>query len=160
MIRIVDALPAHVEGLLPDMRRADWFELFHSTGLPPDEALYQAYMKSIRRRAALDGDEVVALFGVARLTGHDGIGVPWFVATDALRKHVRAIVEHTRREVQEMMEPFGMLVNMVSAEHTESVRFLRWCGFHVADRAEAFGPLGRDFYRFHMSTGGKSVCAE
>lgn len=160
-IRIIDAAPEHLAGLLPRMRRADWFELFHACGIPPDAALWEAFAKSLRRRAALRDGQVLALWGVVPFAGYEGAGVPWFVAADGVEREARAFATHARQEVAQLMDGFTLLVNMVSAEHGAAVRFLDWCGFDVAETAEPFGPLGRPFYRFTMQAGTREdVCAE
>lgn len=84
----------------------------------------------------------IAVWGVNRSGEH---GVPWMVATDEVRQYRREFLALSVAVFAAMCDRFGVLVNLVHADHVRAIRWLTWLGCTV--HREPVGPGGR-FYRF------------
>jgi hypothetical protein len=126
------------------MREADAVEVHASSGLTPLEAVLDSLRRSTYARAAVIGDEVVAMWGVAPVERQD-IGVVWLLGTRRLNRYPVAFVSEARRELRQMLQVRPVLANWVDARYQSAVRWAGRVGFRVCD-PEPFGHEGRPFH--------------
>lgn len=89
--------------------------------------------------------EPIAIYGVRQL--QYGVGVPWMLSTSRLTAaSARAVAKQARREVARMQQEFSGLVNLVHAQNSRAIAFVKWLGFDV-DELNPKGPAGQ-FYAF------------
>jgi hypothetical protein len=130
------------------MRVRDVEEVRAAVGLEPAVALHDAVTSStLCWTAEGDGGVPFAILGVAPYVDED-VGAPWLLATDDIVKYRRQFFTDGPRLVTEMQAAHPLLINYVDARHTDSIRWLRWCGFTVEKLIPAFGFERRPFYRF------------
>jgi hypothetical protein len=150
-VRIIEGKDEHVNGLIGKLRKADWDEVYAVTGENPDSNLPHAWelSKKYRWTAMIDG-EVAALFGVAKMRGAHGVGVPWMLGTDKLFSVPKVMVKEARAYTKRWMEIFGLLTNFVDCRNTKSIKWLRRVGFKFDWQKVEYGALKLPFYRFYM----------
>lgn len=94
--------------------------------------------------------EPIALFGVAPISLLQGVGAPWLLGTDAVKKQARTLVVKGRWYVALMDKEYpGGLCNFVDARNTLSVRWLRSLGFTLHPPAP-YGGRGAPFHKFEL----------
>lgn len=117
---------------------------------------YAAILQSVRSSdwayTARVGGRVACVFGLARAgTVLAPIGVPWMLGTDLVPAHRRALARLAPRYIRTMLRTYPVLRNLVHADNTVAVQWLRRTGF-------AFGPTiphpvtGAPFHLFEMAS--------
>jgi len=95
------------------------------------------------------------MFGVGTANPFSNdMGVPWMLGSDELTERLKEVrfARACRRYVAIISEQFDALQNYVDAGDTDTVKWLKWCGFTV-DPPVPYGPDGLPFRRFHMKKG-------
>lgn len=75
------------------------------------------------------------------------IGVPWMLGTDLVPKHRRTLATLAPEYIRRMMREFPVLMNLVHARNTVSVRWLKHVGFTLRDPVPV-GPYDEPFHVF------------
>lgn len=146
MNKIVPAEPEHVEALVNRIRRADLDELA-SCGVDPMTALLMSLALSTEAFTWMHGTEVVAVFGVAPDPEHVGVGCPWMIGTDRIRREARFVIEESRALIDRFNRQYPLLENYIHPGNTASKRWLQWCGFQFGE-PEPYGAKGELFLPF------------
>lgn len=138
------------------LRKADVDEITALYG--PSTCISREIERSIhlsdRTYVIIDSEDskIIAVFGV----GYGGflVGVPWFLATDEVKKHRGMFVKHAKEVLKILSKDYTILTNWVSSENPEAIKLLEWLGFtiHKEDVRSFDRPTG--FYRF-QKVGGK-----
>lgn len=128
------------------MRVRDVQEIQASSGLLPLEALSLSVKHSTQCWTVEDESGPFVIFGVAPYL--PDVGSPWLLATDTLRRYARSLIRETRAHVLKMHNEYSMLVNFVDQRNTDSISYLKACGFTVDKLIPAFGHEQRPFHRF------------
>ena len=174
--RVVPACCEHIPALAARMRAADRREVMASHGLGPLEALRGSLERSTMAWTLLIDDVPAGMAGVCPagetpgpagetpgltgetpgLTGETpgpagetpGLtGRPWLLATpDMERVPAVFLARLSRLYAADMLRRFSRLENRVHAGNRLSIRWLRWCGFTIADVPERIN--GEDFFPF------------
>lgn len=96
-------------------------------------------------------DEVgpVGMFGASPHPAAPELGLVWLVATNRLgARHHRIFLRQCARWIAHMLERYPVLFNL-APEHDElELRWLKWCGFEIISRYDAYGPTGRPHVLF------------
>jgi 2-keto-3-deoxy-L-rhamnonate aldolase RhmA len=138
------ATAERVAHVLDHLRDADRREVALSSGKDVREVLLESVALSDWANVAeVDGVPAI-LYGVAYIA--PGIGAPWMVATDDIRKVRRQFVQACRAEVDVMAAAYPDLRNIVARFNRCSIRWLEWLGFTI-HRSRGVGPGGK-FYLF------------
>ena len=146
-----EIVPAQISHLLPlaaNMREADRREVWASHRLTPYEALSTSLKTSERAWVALVEGQPIIIWGVARDGSiYSSQGVPWMLATNELeQKYWLSFLKESRHQVLNMMDGFERLENFVHGGNKLSIKWLKWCGFHMSQAPIDFN--GEDFYQF------------
>tara|TARA_R100001509_G_scaffold74845_2_gene41854 strand:+ start:2182 stop:2637 length:456 start_codon:yes stop_codon:yes gene_type:complete len=127
------------------LREADKKEVEASGGYQPEEALRLSYESSDTCFAFGSPEDVWAMFGVT--TMFDNVGAIWLLGTDAIDTNPIAFLRWSRRFLPFLLEPYDMVCNLVHAENTVHIKWLRWLGFAFI-RKVSHGPKQLPFYEF------------
>lgn len=140
--KIVKLEPRHA-AIVPYIRQADVEEIRASVGMDPALAVGFSIATSNPGWAVELHGEPVAVFGVRRAGGKEG--VPWLVATDVVEKHPVHFYRISKSIIAEMRERYDFLMNWVHEENRLSVRWLAWAGFAIEPPERRGNGM---FYRF------------
>lgn len=139
--------------LLPRLRPIDRLELDCMT--QGDRAVAVERMVGGARRAcaAYMGGDLVCIMGVSAPSLMSPVGCPWMLTTRAVeRPYVRrAFVAGSKASLEWVSMDFQRLWNLVAAENTVAVRWLRWMGFRFSGRDVWL--QGHQFLHFEMEIG-------
>lgn len=69
------------------------------------------------------------MFGVVPVSAITGDGLVWLIGTDDIEAHTRAFLMASRAEVALLLEAYSRLFNLIDADNTVSIRWLKWLGF-------------------------------
>jgi hypothetical protein len=117
--------------LAETMRVADRKEVILLSGQSPIEVLQESVRLSSYVWTVKVGELVVCMFG---LVFHDGVIVPWLLGTDLLFKLKRELLVLSQ-DYMKLFRSFNLpLANVIHAENTQSLRWLRWLGFEFSDK--------------------------
>jgi len=90
----------------------------------------------------------VCMFGVTPLDILGGIGSPWLLGTEEVKRYGLTFLRFNKKYIPVMLELFPRLVNYVDVRNEISVRWLKWLGFRFDAAPVPYGPFGMPFYRF------------
>lgn len=116
-----------------DARPEDIDELWAYARATPADCMWLGLRDSIRAWTAVWGDVPVAMFGLAPVSLLRGIGTPWMVGSNALRRPSlqRDLLRLSRPCVDEMQTLTPFLFNVVHEANAPAKRWLRWLGFEL-----------------------------
>lgn len=134
-----------IQYLAENIRLEDRQEIWHIARKTPLEAFQLGFEMSDQPLTVVWGDKPVAMFGVS---GANGIGIPWMLATDDLKKIAKSFLRECRSYVQRMHNNYPFLINMVWAKNEIHIQWLRWLGFQF-DEPMTMGPDNEMFIRFY-----------
>lgn len=144
-LEIVPALPRHVGYLARHMREIDRTEC-RAMGRDPKAALRTGIASSARAWTALLDGQPHAMFGVVIESILTGEAIPWFLGTDEVYRHGRALLAIGPQVLDTMHDSRLTLRNLVSAQNDQAIRLLKRWGFTVDE--EEVGVRGVMFRRF------------
>ncbi len=135
--------------LAPSLRAADRAEVRASDGLDAQAALTRALALSSEAYAGFVDGELVALFGVRRLSLAGRGGSPWLLTGEALSAHPRTLVQASRGVLHTWRQDYAWLGNWVDARNLKARRWLSWLGFTLHP-AQPYGVRRLPFHPFEM----------
>jgi hypothetical protein len=145
-IRVRPAEPDDAAALAPRLRAADVREIQAVAGQDPAIVMAAGAARSDPCHAVVDGDAVIALFGVVPSARVPGEGMVWLLGSNALTARSRSFLRGSRAWLARLHERYRVLWSVVDARNEVHVRWLRWCGFTFLRRIERYGVEGRPFY--------------
>lgn len=136
--------------IAPLLREADKNEIAAMFGGDPTNALKFSIRNSDVANIAFRSDDTpLAIFG---LGVHEDVGVPWMMATDELKRHVKDFLRLSWVYITGWSMDHKVLTNYVDARNTVHINWLTHMGFTVV-RAPYY--IGKDpnvpFYVFYRS---------
>lgn len=148
-MRIRSACPQDADELAPRLRKADLQEIQALTREPPPGVLARCIGASIPCYSVLDmHGQLSGVFGVVPEDAGSRTGQVWLVGSDALVNDSWSFLRLSRKWVSELQLQYSILWNRIDARNEVHIRWLRWCGFRITRRVEAFGIESRLFYEF------------
>lgn len=146
-VDLVPSLPRHIGRIARDMREIDRLEC-RAMGHDPKAALRLARRRSLWSLTAMADGQPIAMLGLSALNLVEGVGVPWFLGTDAVYKRGRSLLVKGSAVIAHMRQTTPTLVNLISADNHRGIRLLARWGFTVDDAREVHG--GVDFLPFRI----------
>ncbi len=122
------------------MRAIDQDEC-RASGHTPKGALRHSLMNSSKAWTALVDDQPEAMFGVVVTSALTGEGVPWFLGTDEVYRHGRALMTWGPGLLSRMHDSSPTLRNVVSSANGRAIRLLERWGFNVAREEQMIGGM-------------------
>lgn len=146
-IQIVPARPVHVNRIANRMREIDQREC-EAMGRTPKQSLRAGIARSARAWTALVDGLPEAMFGVVIESALGGEAVPWFLGTDEVYRHGRALLMWGPGIIDRLHDSNFTLRNLVSSENRRAIRLLQAWGFEVsAEEQEIRGTMFRRFVK-------------
>jgi Protein of unknown function (DUF2833) len=90
--------------------------------------------------------EVIAIFGAAK--AGDTVGCVWLLGSAKIKQIQREFLRHSKFWVDKMHERYPILANVVYAENTVHIKWLKWLGFKFIRKIDKYGNFGLPFYEF------------
>ena len=131
------------------MRPEDRREVWAAEGRTPLQALEAAFAVSPLCWTILLGRAPAFCCGVApgvSLVGN--VGIPWMLGTSLFTVAAPFAARWARGAVARMEALYPCLTNYAHADNATALRFLRWCGFTVAETPCRLGHENELFYQF------------
>lgn len=147
--KVVRAHRDHVFWVANHMARADVDEC-SALGMGPYRAVEDSLNRSAAAWTGMVDETPVCMFGVCPVDILGGIGSPWLLGTDEIKRHAKTFITLNKRYVPKMLELFPILMNVVDARHETAIRWLKWLGFQFDPEPIPVGVWGEPFLRFHM----------
>lgn len=141
-LSVVPATEEHARQLALTMRQEDIEEVRASHALEPLEALLTGLSASEHTSAILDGDMVVAVFGVANVESFDTV---WLLTGERVYRAPLSFIRVCQRELKRLLEQWPVLVNGIDARYSRALRWAQWLGFEVFP-AIPYGVAGQPFH--------------
>jgi len=137
-LSIIEAAPAHIAPIAARMRAIDRLECA-ALGHSPEAALAIGLRgATIAWTARIDG-EPQAMFGVSPRCALEGRGLPWFLGSDAVMRHGRALLRFGPAFLDRMHADFARLDNIVSQGNRAAIRLLGKWGFTIEPEVHMIG---------------------
>ncbi|WP_157215858.1 hypothetical protein [Flavisphingomonas formosensis] len=130
ILSIIEAAPGHVAPIAARMRTIDRLECA-AAGHAPDAALAIGLAGATVAWSALVDGEPQAMFGVSPRSALERSGIPWFLGSDAVLRHGRALLRFGPAFLDRMHADFPRLDNAVSCGNRAAIRLLKRWGFVV-----------------------------
>lgn len=127
-IEIRAALASDVPAVVARARAADVAEMA-ACGTTVADAIESGMRRSDWTLTGLVDGVPVCIFGVAPVSVLGGVGAPWMLAAGGLEQAQVPFLRASRPAVAEMRRTYPRLMNVVSAQNTLAIRWLRWLGF-------------------------------
>jgi hypothetical protein len=148
-IAVVPETLAHCIAVAECMRAADRAEVWALGRHSPVQAVVRSIAVSAEAWVFTADGVPLAVFGVAPVTGHPGVGSPWLLGADGVQRHVRPFLALGREYVGRWLGEYPRLYNVVDARNRSSIRWLSALGF-AFHPAVPVGPEQRPFLPFDM----------
>ncbi|KQM18379.1 hypothetical protein [Novosphingobium sp. Leaf2] len=130
-IRIVPAEWRHINTVANRLRDIDRREC-EAMGRSGKDALRHGVVTSDKAWTALVDGRPEAVFGVVVESLIDRVGTPWFLGTDEVYRHGKALLMWGPGILARMGDSSLRLCNLVSADNRRAIRLLERWGFTVA----------------------------
>jgi len=144
--KVRQATQADVIKLQGKLRVADEQECQAVAHISADEALQLSFDHSQLVWTGFIDDEPILMFGAGGVVPY---GVPWLLATDRIIEVGHQVLRRSRQYIHQMLGLYSYLENFVDAKNLISIKWLKWCGFHV-EHPVYYGMNEKLFHRFWM----------
>lgn len=144
-LELVAASPAHVGRIAFRLRDIDRIEC-GANERDPKAAMRLSLRSSTWSVTALLDGVPHAMFGVAPISVMEDRGSPWFLGSDEVYRHGRALLDMGPRVIARMHRSYRRLENSVSVGNGRARRLLERWGFTI--ERDPFTVRGVEFVRF------------
>ena len=133
------------------LRPEDATEVRLGTGRPAEEVLVESVAISEVAEAAVVDGVVIAIRGIslASLPGNAIIGVPWMLCSPDVLRWSKRMVKDAIEWVAHHGNTYHIMGNMVHAENTKALGWLKHIGFTIGNLYPEWGVGKAPFYQFY-----------
>lgn len=135
--------------LARSLRQADKDELAALSNRSHEMTLRISIQMCPEPITVLADDEIAAIFGVGYSSILSLIGIPWLLGSEVMNRLDKPLLSVSRAVIEHWRTKHQTMINYVSADHHQSIRWLKWLGFTVHP-AEPYGDFGNLFHKFEM----------
>ncbi len=128
------------------LRPEDVTEVLLASGNSPEEALVASMGISEFSEAAVVNGLVIAMRGISR---YKSVGIPWLLCSPEVSHWSKRMVADAIPWVSEHGKQYSVLVNMVHAENTKAIQWLKRLGFTIGPLTPDYGVGKAPFYQFY-----------
>lgn len=114
-------------------------------GMDPLHAVQESIACSEVCYSAWDKDTLLSVFGIAH--GADETYI-WMLATEAVKKHKKELVQCGMDFIGESLQTYGPLCNYISTKNKPALRFIKRAGAHFSE--PMYLENGTEFVRFEL----------
>lgn len=152
-LQIRPARPRDAVELAATMRAEDRAEIEAYSGREPLEVLVDGFASSSEVHTARYDGAVMAMWGVVPgppklLTARVGTG--WLLSSELVDQHPVAFWRACKVVIEELLERWDLLLNVIDCRHQKALRWARRLGFQL-EAPSPCGVQGRLFQRFAIS---------
>jgi len=97
--------------------------------------------------ATIDGAPA-CVFGAVPEPHDPRFGCVWLMGTDAITKHPKTFLRHSKEYLEKVAEPFSLLWNCVDKRNDVHIRWLKWMGFTFVREIPSMGEQRLPFLEF------------
>lgn len=151
-ITVIPSRATHIGPIASRIRAIDRTEC-EAMGHSPKKALRDGFLYSDMCWTALVDGRPEAMFGAITTSAIEGRAVVWFLGTDEVYRHGRALLALGPRIIARLVEGRSHVSNYVSSNNAAAISLLKRWGFEVSADRHDFG--GVPF--FHFSLRGASI---
>lgn len=130
MIEVVPARATHIGPIATRIRDIDRIEC-EAMGHSPKQALRSGFLLSDRCWTALVDGRPEAMFGSITLSAIDRRATVWFLGTDEVYRHGRALLRMGPGLIAQAVDSRWQASNLVSSANRKAIRLLEAWGFTV-----------------------------
>lgn len=138
-----------IDFVVENIRAADKREIEDASGLNHIQALERIYKMTENAWTGLVNGEIVAIFGVQKISTLTGLGIPWMISTHGIEKHWLTFTRHCKPVFGKMIEGCAELTNFVDDRNDLAKLWLKWLGFTLLE-PKPFGAKNMPFRQFKM----------
>jgi hypothetical protein len=149
MYKLIPATPEHWDRLVADMRQEVKDEVYFSHVLRPEAIQKNVSPMSSDIFALYDGDVLLGITGIHRISFLSDGASPWFLSTNKVKYHPKALILATKELLRKWTTEHDLLINYIPATFTDALRWVKWAGYEVYDAAP-YGPFGVPFHRIEI----------
>ena len=154
MLTVRQATPQDAISLASRLRKEDLKELQAVGSLTPEESLLFGFTSPDPCYVAVDENDVPHILGGVYPSHDQFIGYVWLVASDALSDNWVWVLRNSKYWIERIQGHYKVLANVVHAENTLHIKWLRWAGFTVLREVKFNGEL---FYEFAKITNPEDI---
>ena len=146
-VLVRQSIQSDVDYLAENLREEDRNEVLASHG-DVKEALQQGFDDSEECWTIVvqDTGEIAGIYGLASYD--ESIGIPWLLTSPAIKKVWIPFLRGSRKWVAESNKKYPLLTNMVDAEYTVAINWLRFVGFTFIKKHDRWGVGQKPFLEF------------
>lgn len=149
MQKLIPLQREHLPHLIANLREWDRKELQSFRDISIEDALTELLDEHSQVWVSPKGNPCVVCGLVAHKT-EAGVGVPYLLATEEFYEYTRLFARESKLWVQDAQQQYPLLYNLVAADNTKAVRWLKWLGFFFGDPIHNLGRNGLTFYPFYL----------
>lgn len=97
------------------------------------ETMHRAIRNSTRIWVGMDGDNLVAMWGLIPPSLMSETAYLWLFTTEHLREHVFSFIRQSQRAVEEMLIYYPVIVGHTMSANRRAIQWLRWLGAEFGD---------------------------
>lgn len=105
------------------------------------ETMQRAMMNSAQLWLGQDDEKVLAVWGLIAPTLLSDVAYLWLYTTKNFTSHQFALIRHSQRAVQAMLDDYPVIVGHGKVGADRSLRWLRWLGARFGDPVGEFLPF-------------------
>jgi len=145
-IQVVPSRATHIGPIASRIRAIDRTEC-EAMGHSPKKALRDGFLYSDMCWTALVDGRPEAMYGVITTSAIEGRAVVWFLGTDEVYRHGRALLALGPRIIARLVDSIGTAGNLVSCQNRQAITLLKRWGFTVEDEISVIsGVAFRQFW--------------
>lgn len=142
------AIPSDVDALLAaGIPPSNLQEIRRVASMHPEAAIRATFDMADFRVSSWLGDEILAIWGVARKSLVSPDGVYWLIASEHAAKYPVSFARETKRLLGLFDAQYRHLENHVDAGNEQIIRWLEWLGF-TFDPGPVLSATGHPVLRF------------
>ena len=142
------AIPTDIDALIArGIPESNLQEIRRVASMHPEAAIRATFDMADFRVSSWLGDEILAIWGVARKSLVSQDGVYWLIASEHAAKYPVSFARETKRLLGLFDAQYRHLENHVDAGNEQIIRWLEWLGF-TFDEAPVLSATGHPVLRF------------
>lgn len=145
-ISIVPATLEHAHALGVDLRDEDAAEVWAASRHLPIESVQESIKASVVSWALLLDGTITAVFGITPADMVSGVGIVWALTANTVNKHPKTCHQVAKEILPFFLDQYPILINMVHAKNTRTLRWLKRVGFTVSEATVPAGITGEPFH--------------
>ena len=142
---IREALTDDIKELSENLRQADINEIT-ALGSNPLMGLLESFLYSEECYTVIIDGQISGMFGISHVNQPDGFAQIWFLGSDLTTKLPRKWIKEGRYYINQFLNKYAYLVNIVSTENILHIKWLERMGAVFSEPLEINNHLFKQFF--------------